>query len=351
MGDPAGSAQRVLGQYGLEQVRLSPLGTGLINLTWLVQGAEGERWVLQRVAPIFPPEVNRDIDRVTRVLATRGVRTPSIIATRTRQLWVEHDGATWRLMDWLPGDCHDFLGSAQQARSAGKLLASFHGALADLEHDFANPRLGVHDTARHMRNLREALRVHANHERYADVLPLAREILDRATALPGLPVTADRVVHGDPKINNMLFDPATGEATALVDLDTVGRMPLPLELGDAFRSWCNPQGEDGRSGEFSRELFGAALAGYAQVAGPWLEPAEIDAIVPALETIILELAARFCADALSENYFGWNPEQFATRGEHNEVRAAGQLSLARSVASQRDVLASQVRVIVGAGGA
>jgi len=84
------------------------------------------------------------------------------------------------------------------------------------------------------------------------------------------------------------------------------------------------------------------LAGYAAAAGDWIEPIEIRAILPATETIIVELAARFCADAFNENYFGWDATRFASRSEHNEVRAAGQLSLARSFAAQREDLSDRL---------
>jgi hypothetical protein len=42
-------------------------------------------------------------------------------------------------------------------------------------------------------------------------------------------------------------------------------------------------------------------------------------------TIMIELAARFCADALNESYFAWDPVRFPSRSEHNRVRAEGQL--------------------------
>ncbi|HHQ14534.1 MAG TPA: hypothetical protein ENK16_05860 [Chromatiales bacterium] len=215
------------------------------------------------------------------------------------------------------------------------MLARFHRALDGLQHRFANPRLGVHDTDRHLARLRSALSDHQNHPRYRDVKPLARQILDLAGELDRLRPMPDRIVHGDPKINNMLFDPISGAGRALVDLDTVGMMPLPLELGDAFRSWCNPAGEDDRSGEFSVELFAAGLEGYVSVAAGWLTADELVEVIPAVRTIITELAARFCADALYEDYFGWDPERFSSRSEHNQVRAAGQLALARSLEGRR----------------
>jgi hypothetical protein len=122
----------------------------------------------------------------------------------------------------------------------------------------------------------------------------------------------------------------------MIDLDTLTRMPLPLELGDAFRSWCNPRGEDYSHSSFSLELFAAAISGYASGARGFIGPAEWHSIVPATQTIYVELAARFGADALNENYFGWDPGRFASRSEHNQVRAESQLTAAGSLGAQRE---------------
>jgi hypothetical protein len=111
-------------------------------------------------------------------------------------------------------------------------------------------------------------------------------------------------------------------------------MRVPLELGDALRSWCNVSGEDVVEGRFDPELFEAALSGYAGATAGWITPAEALAILPATATIQVELAARFCADALEERYFGWDASRFASRGEHNRVRAAGQLAVHRSLLSR-----------------
>jgi hypothetical protein len=113
-------------------------------------------------------------------------------------------------------------------------------------------------------------------------------------------------------------------------------MALVWELGDAFRSWCNPAGEDTEKTEFSLEIFAAAVAGYAGIAGRFIDDEEVAGIVPAIETIYTELAARFCADALLEDYFAWDPERFSTRTEHNLVRARGQLNAAKDLVSKRE---------------
>ena len=140
---------------------------------------------------------------------------------------------------------------------------------------------------------------------------------------------------------NILFGPS-GEAVCLVDLDTVGLMPWPHEMGDALRSWCNPAGEDTSDNAVDLTLFRAAVEGYASQAGDVVTRAEVERLVDGLSVICLELAARFLADALNESYFGWSPQLYASRGEHNLVRALGQWSLHESVESQRASLEAVV---------
>jgi hypothetical protein len=111
-------------------------------------------------------------------------------------------------------------------------------------------------------------------------------------------------------------------------------MPLPLELGDAMRSWCNPRAEDDPKACFDLALFSAAMTSYGEVAGAFISDTEWHAILPATFLISVELAARFCADALTENYFGWDAQRFASASEHNQARARAQLALADSIKQQ-----------------
>ena len=55
-----------------------------------------------------------------------------------------------------------------------------------------------------------------------------------------------------------------------------------------------------------------------------------------LETVCIELAARFAVDAFRDSYFGWDPSRFPTRRVHNLVRARGQLALGLAVRAARD---------------
>lgn len=338
----------VLPAWNLAGASLSPLGSGLINCTWLVSNG-AHRYVLQQVNPVFPPEIQEDIRVVTIHLRAQGLVAPELLPTADGRWWVEDAGRVFRLMTYVDGVSRDRLADPAEAGEAGALLARFHRALASLDHEFRNRRLGVHDTDRHLVVLRQALVDHATHRDFAAIHPLADEILVLATALPKLPVVPDRIVHGDPKINNLLFATATGRALCFIDLDTLGRMPLPLELGDAFRSWCNPAGEDNHRSAFAMDLFSSAVDGYASVATGWITPEESGAIVSGTLTIYVELAARFCADALRENYFGWDPQRFPTRSAHNQVRAASQLTAARTLWDARSAAEEAVRRAFGSG--
>lgn len=324
----------VLTDYSLQQSAVELLAGGNINASYAVTDVEGNRYVLQRVNPLFPPEIHEDINAVTQHLAKHAMPTPHLVPNRDGKLYTEQAGTIWRLLTRIEGITLDRVTGTPVAAEAGSVLARFHMALADLDHGFRNPRAGVHDTGRHLRNLETALQKHHGHARYHDIAPLAAEILADASDLAGMPPIPPRKVHGDPKITNILFDATTGGAICLIDFDTLGCMPLPLELGDALRSWCNPGGEDTAATEFALPFLRAALEGYAGEAHGFVTEPEWRAFLPAVYRIYLELAARFCADALNECYFSWDPQRFAGRSEHNEIRARGQLTAARSLQAQ-----------------
>ena len=112
-------------------------------------------------------------------------------------------------------------------------------------------------------------------------------------------------------------------------------MDLPSELGDAWRSWCNPAGEDDPDGvSFDVGLFEASARAFL-AAGPPLTAAERAGLPGAPERICLELAARFCADAVRNSYFREDRARFPEAGAHNLHRARCQHRLARAAAAAR----------------
>jgi Ser/Thr protein kinase RdoA (MazF antagonist) len=326
----------VLAAFGfLPGCNIASLQGGLINQTFLVEQT-GRRAVLQRLHPVFGADVQLDIEAITAHLERQGMLTPRLLRTLAGELWThDGEGRVWRMLSFIPGRTLARIDRLEIARSAAGLVARFHRAVSDLSHVFHFTRPGAHDTAAHLQKLERALVEHAGHRNFAAVAPVAEAILRQAERLPGLPVLPQRIAHGDLKISNVLFAESGDRALALLDLDTLAHLTIAFELGDAFRSWCNPAGEDETRATFRVDVFEAALDGYVANARGLLTNEEQSSLIPGTQTIALELAARFCADALYESYFGWNADKFSSRGEHNLARAKSQLALSVSVCDQR----------------
>ncbi len=340
---------RALAAYpGRSDAPVAKLAGGLLHQSFSVPCRDIE-CVLQRVNPIFAPAIHDNIVAVTEHLQAKGVCTLRLLPTRDGRPYVDLGSAgIWRLMTRVPGVTFQTCGSLRQARSAGALVGRFHSALADLEHDFRPLGIVFHDSAAHLAELREAVETQRGHRLYDRVAPLADEILaavDRWAPLDEMP---SRVVHGDLKFNNVLFSASEGagkdEAVSLIDLDTLCCMPLFVEMGDAWRSWCNRAGEDSPDAELDMELFHASVQGYLGALEIDLDAAERESLAHGIERIGLELSARFAADALNESYFGWEPARFASHGDHNLVRAQGQLSLYRQACDTRSERLRALRV-------
>ena len=327
----------LLDAWDLADAKVEPITRGLINVTHAVESRSGARFVLQRVNPIFDVRIHENLLAVTEHLARAGLDTPRLVPTRAGTLTHAHEGV-WRLLTRVEGVGFDALADVRQAEAAGDFVGRWHAALRDLDHEFVGLRVGVHDTPRHLDKLRGALDQHQGHRLYGEVEPLGHALLDAAALLDALPALAPRIAHGDLKINNLLFVDASphAHARALIDLDTVGPMHLAHELGDAWRSWCNPaRGEDRLDASFDVDRFAASLAGWLRGSDESPSADERAALLLGPEWISLELATRFAADALDESYFGWSPERYASRGEHNLARARGQWALHRAIMQTR----------------
>jgi Ser/Thr protein kinase RdoA (MazF antagonist) len=328
-------AKEVLAAWGWDRdAEVVPITGGLINQTFGIRRGGAPVAVVQKLHGVFGAAVNLDLEAVTRHVAARGLETPLLIRTQEGDAWVERDGV-WRALTWVEGTAVHTIPDPSWATAGGELVGRFHRAIADLEHDYRFTRAGVHDTAVHLDRLRDRMARPADgSEELAAARELGSEILAAAATLAPMPALPRRHAHGDLKISNLLF--RGGRAVAVIDLDTLGRQTLAFELGDAMRSWCNPHGEDLVQTRFDLGIFTAAMNAWRDVAGPLVSRDELGSVVLGLETVCVELAARFCVDVYDDSYFGWDPARFASRREHDLVRARGQLALAASVREQRD---------------
>lgn len=325
--------------------QVTPLPGGRLNATFAVSD-RGQEYVLQRVHPLFQAEVHLNIAVATNQLRAHGFPAPELLGSReTRLPWVELEGAVWRLMTRLPGRGVDGVTSSHEVRRGARAFAMFHNALEDVAFDFVAFHTDVHDTRGHLARLRECCAAVPRHRLAGPVQRLGDKILRRAETTELVDHMPRRIMHGDPKIANVLF--RAGEVSGIIDFDTVGPLPLHLELGDLWRSWCNPRGEDAEHPEFSMEIFEVSVAAYARATTLAISDDEREALVRGLERITLEQAARFAVDALRECYFGWDSRRFPQSGEHQLRRAQNQFALHELIVAARGPRASVLNAHFG----
>ena len=322
----------ILEHWSIDPIIQTSPHQGLINHTWLI-GAPTQG-VLQWVNPIFDARIHNDISALTHHLKSKGMATTELLPTKNGALYINDvERGYWRVLKYLPGKTFDQITSAKVAFEAGRLVGRFHNAMSDFTHNWKAPFRDAQNTTLRMNNLIDALRDHTEHPLYDAASALGEQILKKWNHWNGSLTLPTRVCHGDLKISNLHFnEDRTG--LCLLDLDTIGPGDYSIEMGDAWRSWCNPAGESNpAAARFDLELFEASLRGWISTVGN-ISTEEIESLVPGIHRICLELSARFCADALQNQYFKEDMDTFPIIGSHNLYRATTQFRLSESVHEQ-----------------
>jgi hypothetical protein len=327
----------ILDHWSIDPIIQTSPHQGLINHTWLI-GAPTQG-VLQWVNPIFDPRVHDDIHALTTHLASKGLVTTTLRPTTDGRHYVaDSEGGYWRLLSFVPGLTFDTIQDTDHAFAAGALVGQFHNALSDFEHEWQAPFRDSHNTPIRMQQLTEALEHADGHPLEGPARELGNAILNDWTNWQGTLELPIRSTHGDLKISNLHFTRDLHshqiQGLCLLDLDTIGKGDYSVEMGDAWRSWCNPAGESNVSDtHFDLNFFEASARGWLSTVGH-LEPIEVQNLGPGIQRICLELAARFCTDAILNTYFKEDRQTHPQIGTQNLLRAKSQYKLATSVKTQ-----------------
>lgn len=315
----------------------APLSRGLVNRTFGL--GKGPDFALQAVAAIFDDASNQRFNPVAAELAKAGIDAPVLIAADGNLSSLPGpEGRHWRLLSWVPGEVYDAPATPGRAHGAGALLARFHDALWQTEVGSALPLSAFHDTDAYLERLWQTM-ARADDE----VSETARAIADFWDDWrKSRKATPPRPGHGDLKLSNFIFAANSDRAVGIVDFDTLGRYCVNEEFGDAARSWCNQLPEDDASARFDNDTFKALAEGYLSVSESLTE-AERASLVDGTGRIAIELASRFCIDAVEQRYFAWDAARAPDARTQNLWRAQGQLDLARQIAAQRDALEKFIR--------
>ena len=285
------------------------LAVGHINDTYLV----GERHILQRLnRRVFP-----DPTAVMRNLATALAYADSRLLVAPvpcadgRSFAVDAQGDCWRLFPRLESRSFAALPDALLA-AAGSAFGGLLATFADFDGSLEPVIPGFHDLERHLTHLDDAPKTR-------DATAELRRIDALRTTFQ--PSRERRVIHGDCKINNLLFHPRENAVLAIIDLDTLMFGDPAWDFGDLVRSAFAGSEETSAAQRFSLARFERLCHGFAAAFGT-LDDIDRYAAAPAYMSFML--AVRFLADHLrGDVYF-----KVAQRGD-NLLRARSQLDLAQ----------------------
>lgn len=332
---------------------IQSLGNGNINDTFLVtlDSVERKHFVLQRInTQVFrqPKLVMQNMriltdhvcDRQSRAGGDRPWKVPRVLLTQdTQNLWIDQNNGCWRAISFVENaQSFDTLPDISYASEIGYALGMFHNLISDLPPaKLADTLPGFHITPVYLQQYEDILNKTAPHTspevnyclQFVTAHTTFANILEDAKATGKLPL---RLMHGDPKINNVMFDIATQKAISIIDLDTVKPGLVHYDIGDCLRSGCNPMGEETEEWEkvyFDTDLCQGILQGYLDVAQAFLTENDYSYIYAAIRLITFELGLRFLTDYLAGNVY------FKVKyPEHNLARALVQFKLTESIEAQ-----------------
>lgn len=341
--------------FGAAVAAIHPYGRGLINDTYLVTLASNpsHRVILQRInTRVFthPEWIMDNLRLISDHAARHRNATPLVFpAIFSAADGVPHvrdaDGGFWRAQQFIPnGRTVHALESLAQARELGAALGAFHVLVGEVPCAQLHTTLpGFHVTPGYLARYDDAVARGTDHPGLRDEMEFVEQRRGFAATLEDAKrrgVLAARPTHGDPKIDNFLFD-VDNHAISVIDLDTVQPGLIHYDIGDLVRSACNRAGEatPGASVEFDLPACESILTGYVLAARALLNSGDYDHLYDAIRLIPFELGLRFLTDHIEGDVY------FKTthRGQNVE-RARAQFELTRRI----EAVESDIRRVIDA---
>ena len=320
-----------------EVQEIAPYGEGHINVTYLVTTTE-KRYILQKMnTRVFPDPVNlmKNICGVTEHLRARNIETLTVVPTKSGEPFI-YGEECYRVYDFIENTVtYQKVTDKNVFKNSGKAFGEFQNYLAEFDASkLTETIVRFHDTPNRFANFKTALEKD-EFNRAKDCQPEIQFLLDHkdtyATCMNGLkdgslPL---RVTHNDTKLNNILMDDKTGEARAVIDLDTIMPGSMLYDFGDSIRFGASTAAEDEKDLDkvhFDIELFKAYAEGYCGAVKDSITEREAELLPYGAYLMTVECGMRFLTDYLSGDTY------FATKYEgHNLVRCRTQLKLAKEM--------------------
>ena len=315
-----------------DQVTLTSLGAGHIHDTYLLEDCSVEpagQFVLQEFNEVVFTDAALVMNQTLRLLdqwrKQHDYLVPALQLSKGGNSWERVDGQLWRVWRYI-ADTTSIgpVESLSQARAAGAAFGALQSNLADL------PAPVLTETIEGFLQLRFYL---AAYDKVAAAAPLELDrIVQDNRGLADQLGKRNAHIHGDCKVDNLLFDARAQSVVAIIDFDTAMYGHWAWDFGDLVRSVCFSRGAA------DVDHFAACLEGFA----PHQPLAQPQHAVAAPGYVALMLGVRFLTDHLSGDvYF-----RVETHGE-NLLRAREQFDLFQNLQALRPQLLDAAQDILG----
>lgn len=267
------------------------------------------------------PRLMRNIEHVTSHLVERlereqsvsGFHPLSLVRTREGAGYVSDESGPWRTYDFIERtDSFDQCTGPKQARETARAFGRFQAWLADMDLGELQETIPRFFSSPHRFAQFQDARQRDPHDRVAQARAEIEFALERESAVS---VMEDglacgrfplRIVHGDTKLNNVLFDVDSGKAVSIVDLDTCMPGWSLYDFGDLVRftaATCREDEPDVSRAGVDAELYRALQQGYLEEAGSFLTAEEIELMPFSARLVTLTVGLRFLADFLEGDVY------------------------------------------------
>ena len=317
--------QDVIGAYSFPSAieSIERYGHGHINDTFCVC-CKDCRFILQRISSAafpHPEELMENMAGITaflrRKIAAAGGdpdrETLTLLPTTTgADFYTDNNGKVWRLVAFIEDTTCPQTATPELFEAAGYSFGHFQRMLEGY------PVETLHETI---------ARFHDTEDRYAKFeAVLAADPMGRAAGVAEEIAFAQshkadcsvamqalregklplRVTHNDTKLNNILFDEATGKGLCVIDLDTTMPGLSINDFGDSIRFGASTAAEDETDlskVNFSLELYEMFTRGFLKGADGALTDAELDYMPWGAKLMTLECGIRFLTDYLDGDHY------------------------------------------------
>ena len=303
-------ASAFLNNLGTSARAIERINKGLINTTFKVEDERNNFYILQQInTKVFkkPFDLSHNVLRLKKYSELNNIELlfPDYLSFENK-LIIEHNSTFWRMYPYIQGVVFEKSENSKMSKSAAMALGRFHTLSEHISIGaFKNPIENFTNFQFRLSNLRRARqkgvgsRINQTEGFYFELINHLNIIDEYCSIEEQVP---KRLIHGDPKISNFIFDASGESILAIIDLDTICQGSILYDFGDMVRSFSNRYNEStflkNNTKVLDKEILQSLVDGYISSAGRFLTKLEHNSLLLSAKAVSLVQCIRFFTDYL-----------------------------------------------------